>query len=170
MSLSSIQYGKFNPPPPPVYPAGSIMASSVETQHIQSTTPSNPYISGLPVQFLSIPEDSDRTTNIQPEISIDFEKTPFTYLNFSNITADSSEQFTVFISNVPLGTVFILNGPTSWTAASGILTLTDTDSSGVALPNASLTIDARGTVAIPTAFVNIIVVRNSTGLLGRAMS
>lgn len=163
-----INYGKFSPPPPPVYPAASAKFQNAQIQSMKSPTPSNPYLSGIPVQFITIPENSNRPINTEPIIRIDFSKTPFTYLNFSNITTEPSEFFTVYISNVPLGAVFNVNGPISWEGASGLLVLTDTDSVGAPLPNASLTIPSRGTIEIPSLYVSILVVRDSTGFVAKA--
>ena len=163
-------YNKYNPPPPPVYTAASGQFMSGNIQNIKSVVPSNPYLTGLPVQFLTIPENSNRTTNTQSIIYIDFNFTPFTYLNFSNLTDDPSDFFTVYISNVPIGTIFIVNGPTSWKTDSGILTLTDTDSFGGVLPNASLTINARGTITSPTVYINMMVIRATSGFVAKAFN
>lgn len=163
-------YNQFKPPPPAMFPGLSQQVDSAQISQIVGATPSNPYLTGLPVQFLTIPFDDDRTTNLESEIDIDFSITPFTYLNFSNLTEDDSDQFTVYLSNVPIGTIFILNGPTGWTGANGELVLRDTDSAGNPLPNATLSIEPRGTIATPSAYVNILVCRDDSGLVARAMS
>lgn len=172
MSLSLQTYDKFNPPPPPVYTAKSVHAQAFETKTVKSVNnPSKPYLSGLPIQFLTIPEDAKRTTNITSEIFINFSENPFTYLNFSNINDDElSPEFNVFLSNVPIGTVFVINGPVQWDTNPGNLILLDTDSNGGTLPNATLEVNERGTITIPTVYVNIMVVRDSTGLVARSMN
>lgn len=163
-------YNQWKPPPPPIFPGLSEQVDTAQISQIAGATPSNPYLTGLPVQFLTIPYDDTRVTNFESEIYIDFNKTPFTYLNFSNLTDTDSDPFNVYISNVPIGTIFIINGPTAWSAANGNLILQDTDSAGNPLPNATLSIDPRGTIAVPTAYVNILVCRDDSGLVARAMS
>lgn len=172
MSLNAPSYNQYNPPPPPLYPGKSIHASAVETNTLNVVdNPSKPYLSGLPVQFVTIPENAARSSNTTTEIYIDFAVDPFTYLNFSNINdTELSPEFTVFLSHVPIGTIFVTNGPVEWETTAGNIVLLDTDSSGGTLPNATLEINERGTVDTPTDYVNILVVRDSTGLVAKSMN
>ena len=162
-------YNKWNPPPVPPTNNKSINVSAAEITSFAASTPSNPYKQGLPIQFVNQFGSSNDV------IHIDYNETPFTYLNISNVaedgtSVDPSEFILVTVEHVPLGTVFIINGPTSWVADKGILAIIDRDSSGNLLPNAILEVDPRGEDGSLTAYVNIMVARDETGFVARAMS
>lgn len=94
-------------------PGISANISSAKINERKECTPSFAYNKGLPLEYYSINEFSH-------SFFIDFANTPFTYLNIGgtfNISTtnindiNSSVDTNVFISNVPIGTMFIINGP-----------------------------------------------------------
>lgn len=121
---NSITYGTNQPPPvaPNTAPTKKYNNAQIVT-YFKTSFGTNPYLKGLPVQYISIPQDKNRI--IENPINIDFKESPFTYLYFSNITEIDSPQFSVVLSNVPIGTSFVIIGPNSWESSSGTLELDD---------------------------------------------
>jgi hypothetical protein len=165
-----MSFSRWNPPPPTVSTSSSEQISHAEISQIIGANPSNPYLEGLPILYRTIPFDPSIIAINNRTVKINFNETPFTYLNISDITNSSSESIFVELKNVPIGTIFIVNGPSSFEGAAVCqLILKDLDSDGNPLLNDILDIQAKGTIEEPTEYVNIIVCRIDTGLVGRAM-
>ena len=150
------------PPPPPIQSSGKVQ--SLELSNTKSIIPYNPYIFGLPIQYSNdLVYNKFRVPSVPKlilnEFEIDYDIHPFTYLNFSNLTNDPSPQLILKLYNVPIGSIFIINGPVSWILGQGIIQLED----NLSLPNAAIDIPNR------TTYKNIMIMRNSTGLVGSPM-
>jgi hypothetical protein len=168
--MSSYTFSKLNPPPPPPLTSKTLNVSSAEISNLIAPTPSHAFIKGLPVQYYAAQGFLNFSLLEQFTASIDFGIQPFTYLNFSNTTTIPSPYIVVKLKNLPEGTIFMVNGPTSWEGTTGILTLEDRDENGNFLPNYILEINPRGTSGSPSSYVNILVGRDSNGLMARAMN
>lgn len=168
--MSSFNLNKFNPPPPPPLIPRSENISAAEIDKQIASTPSHAYLQGIPVQYVSLNNFYTRTPLILDDITIDFSVESFTYLNFSNTTTDAASKIIVRLKHVPIGTFFMVNGPTSWISYSGQLILEDKDNSGNNLTNSILDIPARGVEGSPSNYVNILVGRDSTGLVAKALT
>jgi len=157
-------FNKFNPPPPGLFlPYNTIQANAAEINRLVAPTPTNAYFQGLPPGiidfFFQTPNEEIFTFNI------DFSITPFTYLNASNVTTNPSPNLQFNLYNIPKGTIFIINGPSEYEpGASGKLILRDNPIG----PKSSLDILPR-TVG-PLVVKNQFVVRNSEGLVAKAMN
>ena len=167
--MSSYNYSKWNPPPPPPLTQPSVNVSAAEITTIAGTTPSHAFIEGLPVQYYAAIGFLNFSLLTAFTARINFATQPFTYLNISNVTTDPSPFIKVELEFVPVGTIFMVNGPTSWEGTTGILVLLDKDENGDPLPNEVLEIEPRGTPGSPSNYVNIMVGRDENGLVARAM-
>lgn len=96
----------FTPPGSIPYPAEAYTSAFLGKQ--KATTPSLAYLEGVPLGSNSIGNGEEYT------FTIDFKTTPFTYLNCSNVTTDPAPDMRINIKNIPLGAMFIINGPTSY--------------------------------------------------------
>ena len=153
---SSSEYGKFNPPPPGGFvPNNSLEVGFAFINRMVAPTPSNPYLLGLPPASV---ENTDSTTD--PSYTIDFSKTPFTYLNASFLTTEpGSTDLKIALKNVPIGTMFLINGPPSYTPGKvGFLQLLD------------VTPVSQLSILDQTVTRNQLVIRNSTGLVSAKMN
>ena len=168
--MSSFTLNQLNPPPTPPANGESLNVASAEISRIFASTPSHAYILGIPVQYITVTSFLNFSLLTQENIYIDYSNEPFTYLNFSNATTDPSPVINVYIKNVPLGTLFMANGPVSWEGTKGKLILQDTDPFGNPLPNSELIIEPRGTVDLPTNYTNYFIGRDESGLVARALT
>lgn len=152
---------KYNPPPPGPTMDESKKYNNLKLEIIKGGVPSFPYLNGLPVQYITISKEINNS--IITPIIINFQETPFTYLNFTNVEGSNSPEFTVILQNFPIGGSFIVNTPNSWESNSGKIELDDNT-----LPNYSITIGAKDQNDQKTrdTQANVIIYRNDSGLVG----
>lgn len=150
---------KYNPPPQGLFlPSSSAEVSAAYINRKISPTPYFPYLEGIPPGTISIQNDGIEVYTF----NINFTETPFTYLNASNVTTEPSPSITFIISNVPIGTMFIINGPTSYkSGATGLLILQENPPY-----NASYSL----TILDQSIAKNQLVIRNSKGLVAKALN
>ena len=152
-----MNYNKWNPPPQGLFlPSVTGNFTAAFGNRIVTCTPSFAYQSGLP------PGVNVTTTSGEVyDFDIDFTDTPFTYLNASNITTEACPNLTFNLYNVPLGAMFVINGPNSYQpGASGNIVLHKDGGT-----TSSLAIIDQ----ISSAVKNQLVIRNSTGLVAKAL-
>lgn len=153
-----MSYNKWNPPPQGLFlPSVSGNFTKAFCNRLVACTPSFAYNLGLP------PGDNLASKN-ENEIytyDIDFTSTPFTYLNASNVTTDPCPTIIFNLYNVPFGAMFIINGPASYKSGStGQLILHKDGGTTSRLEIIDQT---------SSAVKNQLVIRNSTGLVAKAL-
>lgn len=153
-----MSYSKYNPPPQGLFlPSSSAEISAAYINRKVSPTPYFPYLDGIPPGTVSIQNNGIELYTF----NIDFTETPFTYLNASNVTTEPSPSLTFILSNVPVGAMFIINGPTSYKiGATGQLILKEPPPFKVTYSLAILD---------QTVAKNQLVIRNSVGLVAKAL-
>ena len=152
-----MSYNKWNPAPQGLFlPSVTGNFTAAFGNRIVTCTPSFAYELGLPPGV-----NVSTTTNEVYNFDIDFTNTPFTYLNASNITTEACPNITFNLYNVPLGAMFVINGPNSYqSGASGSLVLHKNDGSTTTLNIIDQT---------SSAVKNQLVIRNSTELVAKAL-
>lgn len=154
-----MSYSKYNPPPQGLFlPSSSAEVSAAYINRKVSPTPYFPYIEGIPPGTISLQNSGVE----EYTFVIDFTETPFTYLNASNVTNVPSPTLTFYLKKVPIGAMFIINGPTSFQlGASGRIILQENPpyNSTYAL-----------TILPQTVAKNQLIIRNSKGLVGKALN
>lgn len=153
-----MSYSKYNPPPQGIFlPSSSAEVSAAYINRKISCTPYFPYLEGIPPGTISIQNDGTEVYTFE----IDFTQTPFTYLNASNVTTDLCPNITFRIKNVPIGSMFVINGPKQYQAgATGRIILIE-----IFPYNASQSLP----IYDQTTVKNQLVVRNSKGLVAKAL-
>lgn len=161
----SNNWNKFNPPPNA--DTGNTNVKDVsEIILLQAPAPSLPFLGGEPVVLID-----QNTAPFPTTIDIIFSERPFTYLNMGSPEDIPLEPLTINLFTVPVGTIFIVNGPREWVGGvEGKIVLQDKGSDGLPLPDSELFIPARGTELAPTIYQSIIIARASKGLYGKAMN
>lgn len=147
------------PVAPTTYPSEAV--DNIEIQTLLSSVPSSPYLQGLPIQYQNITYSIYGSPLVlYTSFTIYFDKTPFTYLNFSNTTNEDCPQLELNIYNVPLGALFFVNGPSKWKLQPGFIFLKDLDSDRNFYSNSIIEIPDR------TVYESVMIVRNRNGFVG----
>ncbi len=153
-------YDKWTPPPQGLFlPSVSGDFTAATVNRLVTCTPSFPYQLGLPPGANIASNQQFRIE--QFNYDIDFTKTPFTYLNASNVTTEPCPNIIFNLYNVPIGAMFVINGPTSYKLGStGTLRLHLSDGT---------TSDLGIIDQTSSTIKNQLVVRNSSGLVAKAL-
>jgi len=152
-----MSYNKWNPPPQGIFlPSITGDFAAAFGNRIVSCTPSFAY-------ELGVPPGANDLTNLGElyDFDINFTQTPFTYLNASNITTEACPNITFNLYNVPLGAMFVINGPKSYQpGAIGLLVLHRNNGSTSTLEIIDQT---------SSAVKNQLVIRNANHLVAKAL-
>jgi hypothetical protein len=154
-----MSYSKYNPPPQGLFlPSSSAEVFAAYINRKISPTPYFPYIEGIPPGTVSIQNNGVE----EYTFVIDFTETPFTYLNASNVTNVPSPSLNFFIKKVPIGAMFMINGPSSYqTGATGRIVLQE---------NPPYKVGYALDILPQTIAKNQLVIRNSQGLVAKALN
>jgi hypothetical protein len=156
--VNTSSFNKYNIPPPGGFLHASVKLDVAYINRLASIIPRESYIQGLPPS----------TLEVSPAFNLNYVENPFTYINISDIGNQPSHKITINLYNLPLGSLFIINGPCEWDSTPGILSLKDLQPDGSIFPNNEIEVLPTN-VGLITAR-NQVIVRDSTGIVARAMN